>query len=94
MATERALRVVVDLRNVGGKGDKICYKFQKGTCDKGKKCPFKHVKDDKSRTQSPRRTNTRSPSSGNKDDKGKNMSKEEMAKDPMYLSCPGKVQTR
>ena len=55
----------------GGKGDKICYKFQKGTCDKGKKCPFKHVKDDKSRTQSPRRTKTRSPSRGNKDDKGK-----------------------
>ena len=40
-----------------GKGDKVCYKFQKGQCDKGKKikkCPFKHVKDDKARTQSPK----------------------------------------
>ena len=45
-----------------GKGDKICYKFQNGQCDKGKKCPFKHVKDDKARNQSPRRNNTRSPS--------------------------------
>ena len=38
-----------------GKGDKICYKFQKGQCDKGTKCQFKHVKDDKSRTQSPKK---------------------------------------
>ena len=59
-----------------GKGDKVCYKFQKGQCDKGKKCPFKHVKDDKSRTQSPERNRTRSPSQGIKDDKGKKMSKD------------------
>ena len=42
-----------------GKGDKICYKFQKGQCDKGKNCPFKQVKDDKARTKSPRRKNAR-----------------------------------
>ena len=76
----------------GGKGDKICYKFQKGTCDKGKKCPFKHVKEDKSRTQSPRRTKTRSPSRGNKDDKGKKMSKEEMAKTPCIYHAQGKCR--
>ena len=50
------------------KGDKVCYKFQKGQCDKGKKCPFKHVKDDKARTQSPKRNRTCSPSKGKKDD--------------------------
>ena len=75
-----------------GKGDKICYKFQKGQCDKGKKCPFKHVKEDKSRTQSPRRNKTRSPSRGNKDDKGKKMSKEEMAKTPCIYHAQGKCR--
>ena len=76
----------------GGKGDKVCYKFQKGQCDKGKKCPYKHVKDDKARTQSPRRTKTRSPSRGNKDDKGKKMSKEEMAKTPCIYHAQGKCR--
>ena len=75
-----------------GKGDKVCYKFQKGHCDKGKKCPFKHVKDDKSRTQSPKRNRTRSPSKGNKDDKGKKMSKEEMAKTPCIYHAQGKCR--
>ena len=74
------------------KGDKVCYNFQKGQCDKGKKCPFKHVKDDKSRTQSPRRNRTRSPSKGNKDDKGKKMSKEEMAKTPCIYHAQGKCR--
>ena len=74
------------------KGDKVCYKFQNGQCDKGKKCPFKHVKDDKSRTQYPRRNRTRSPSKGNKDDKGKNMSKEEMAKTPCIYHAKGKCR--
>ena len=27
------------------KGEKICFKFQEGKCDKGKNCPFKHVKE-------------------------------------------------
>ena len=76
----------------GGKGDRVCYKFQKGQCDKGKKCPYKHVKDDKARTQSPRRTKTRSPSRGNKDDKGKKMSKEEMAKTPCIYHAQGKCR--
>ena len=75
-----------------GKGDKICYKFQKGQCDKGKKCQFKHVKDDKSRTQSPKKNKTRSPSRGNKDDKGKKMSKEEMAKTPCIYHVQGKCR--
>ena len=75
-----------------GKGDKICYKFQKGQCDKGKKCQFKHVKDDKSRTQPPKRTKTRSPSRGNKYDKGKKMSKEEMAKTPCIYHAQGKCR--
>ena len=44
-----------------GKGDKICYTFQKGQCDKGKNCPFKHVKDDEAHTKSPKKRNTRSP---------------------------------
>ena len=74
------------------KGDKICYKFHKGQCDKGKKCPFKHVKEDKSRTQSPRRSKTCSPSRGNKDDKGKKMSKEEMAKTPCIYHAQGKCR--
>ena len=75
--TERIFfRVVVGLKK-GAKVTKfVCYKFQKGQCDKGKKCQFKHVKDDKSRTQSPERNRTRSPSKGNKDDKGKKMSKD------------------
>ena len=73
-----------------GKGDKICYKFQKGQCDKGKNCPYKHVKDDKARTKSPRRKNTRSPSRGNKGDKGKKLSKEEMAKTPCIYYAQGK----
>ena len=55
-------------------------------------CPFKHVKDDKSRTQSPRRNRTRSPSKGNKDDKGKKMSKEEMAKTPCIYHAQGKCK--
>ena len=75
-----------------GKGDQVCYKFQTGQCDKGKKCPFKHVQDDKSRTQSPRRNRTRSPSKGNKDDKGKKMSKEEMAKTPCIYHAQGKCR--
>ena len=75
-----------------GKGDKVCYKFQKGQCDKGKKCPFKHVKEDKSRTQLPRRNKTRSPSRGNKDDKGKKMPKEEMAKTPCIYHAQGKCR--
>ena len=75
-----------------GEGDKICYKFQKGQCDNGKKCPFKHVKEDKSRTQSPRRNKTHSPSRGNKDDKGKKMSKEEMAKTPCIYHAQGKCR--
>ena len=74
-----------------GKGDQVCYKFQTGQCDKGKKCPFKHVQDDKSRTQSPRRNRTRSPSKGNKDDKGKKMSKE-MAKTPCIYHAQGKCR--
>ena len=73
-----------------GKGDKICYKFRKGQCDKGKNCPYKHVKDDKARTKSPRRKNTRSPSRGNKGDKGKKLSKEEMAKTPCIYHAQGK----
>ena len=75
-----------------GKSDRVCYKWQKGQCDKGKKCPYKHVKDDKARTQSPRRTKTRSPSRGNKDDKGKKMSKEEMAKTPCIYHAQGKCR--
>ena len=74
------------------KGDKVCYKFQKGQCDKGQKCPFKHVKDDKARTQSPKRNRTRSPSKGKKDDKGKNMSKEEMAKTPCIYHAQGQCR--
>ena len=75
-----------------GTGDKICYKFQKGQCDKGKKCQLKHVKEDKSRTQSPTRSKTRSPSRGNKDNKGKKMSKEEMAKTPCIYHAQGKCR--
>ena len=73
-----------------GRGDKICYKFQKGQCDKGRKCPFKHVKDDKARTQSPKRSNTRSPSKGNKGEKGKKLSKDEMTKTPCNCHAQGK----
>ena len=32
-------------RSQSGKGDKICYKFRDGKCEKGKDCPYKHVKD-------------------------------------------------
>ena len=77
----------------GGKGEKICYKFQEGKCDKGKNCPFKHVKDKgKGRTQSPKgRGRTRSPSKGGKkDDKRKKLSREEMAKTPCTYFAQGK----
>ena len=37
-----------------GKGDKICFKFKDGNCDKGKDCPFKHVKDPKPRSITPK----------------------------------------
>ena len=74
------------------KGDKVCYKFQKGQCDKGKNCPYKHVKGDKARTQSPRRNRTRSPSKGKKDDTGKKMSKEDMAKTPCMYHAQGKCR--
>ena len=32
-------------RSQSAKGDKICYKFRDGKCEKGKDCPYKHVKD-------------------------------------------------
>ena len=56
---------------------------------RGRNCPFKHVKDGKARTKSPRRKNTRSPSRGNKGDKGKKLSKEEMTKTPCIYYAQG-----
>ena len=41
-------------RSQSGKGDKICYKFRDGKCEKGKDCPYKHVKDS-SRSGTPKR---------------------------------------
>ena len=32
-------------RSQSAKGDKICYKFWDGNCEKGKDCPYKPVKD-------------------------------------------------
>ena len=75
-----------------GKGDKICYKFQQGQCDKGRNCPHKHVKDDKARAKSPRRKKIRSEPRGNKGDKGKKLSKEEMAKTPCIYHAQGKCK--
>ena len=76
----RVPQVVADPKNVVKGRKSVIYKFQKGQCDKGKKCPFKHVKDDTARTQSPRGNRTKSPSKGNKGDKGKKLSREGMAK--------------
>ena len=42
-------------RSQGGKGDKTCYKFKGGKCDKGKGCPFKHAKDPKPRSTTPKK---------------------------------------
>ena len=65
------------------KGEKICFKFRDGKCDKGKDCPFKHVKE-------PRRDRSTSSKKGKKG-KGRGrsrspsstkLSKEEMAKIP------------
>ena len=58
-------------RSESTKGDKICYKFRDGKCDKGKDCPFKHVKDPKPRSGTPknrkgRGKKGRSPSEGRK----------------------------
>ena len=78
----------------GSKGDKICFKFQEGKCDKGKNCPFKHVKEKGkggSRTASPRgRGRTRSPSKGGKKDGRKKLTKEEMARTPCTYFAQGK----
>ena len=41
-------------RSESTKGDKICYKFRDGKCDKGKDCPFKHVKEPKPRSGTPK----------------------------------------
>ena len=65
------------------KGEKICYKFRDGKCEKGKNCPYKHVKEPRrDRSTSSRkgkkgkgRGRSRSPSSTK-------LSKEEMAKIP------------
>jgi hypothetical protein len=80
--TERVLQVVEGLK-IGAKGTKFAIS-SRSQCDKGK--------DDKARTQSPRRNRTRSPSKGNKDDKGKKMSKEEMAKTPCIYHAQGKCR--
>ena len=77
-------------RSESTKGDKICYKFRDGKCDKGKDCPFNHVKDPKPRTGTPknrkgregRGKKGRSPSEGRK-------SKEEMAKIPCTCFLQG-----
>ena len=42
-------------RSESTKGDKICYKFSDGKCDKGKDCPFKHVKEPKPRSGTPKK---------------------------------------
>ena len=77
-------------RSESTKGDKICYKFRDGKCDKGKDCPFKHVKDPKPRSGTPknrkgRGKKGRSPSEGRK-------SKEEMAKILCTYFQQGKLQ--
>eukprot|EP00435_Cladocopium_sp_Y103_P036206 s1446_g9.t1 len=67
-------------RSQSGKGDKICFKFRGGNCDKGDKCPYKHVKEPKPRSNTPKgkgkgNRKGRSPSKTK-------LSKEEMAKIP------------
>ena len=69
---ENAARVVRETR--------FCYKFRDGKCDKGRDFPFKHVKEPKPRSTTPknkkrRGKEARSPSENRK-------SKEEMAKIP------------
>ena len=67
-------------RSQSGKGDKICYKFRDGKCDKGKDCPFKHVKDSKPRSTTPKNKKGRVKKGRSRSENRK--SKEEMAKIP------------
>ena len=76
-------------RSQSAKGDKICYKFRDGKCEKGKDCPYKYVKDT-SRSGTPKKKGkgkgngrSRSPSK---------MSREEMAKTPCTYFQQGKCR--
>ena len=72
-------------RSHSTKRDKICYKFRDGKCEKGKDCPYKHVKDT-SRSGTPKKKGKGSGRSASPSRK----SKEEMAKIPCAYFQQGK----
>eukprot|EP00435_Cladocopium_sp_Y103_P044832 s114_g12.t1 len=67
-------------RSQSAKGEKICFKFKDGKCDKDDKCPYKHGKDPKPRSNTPK-NGKKGNGKGRSPSKTK-LSKEEMAKIP------------
>ena len=74
-------------RSQSAKGDKICYKFRDGKCEKGKDCPYKHVKDS-SRSGTPKKKGK----GGGRSVSPNRKSKEEMAKIPCTYFQQGKCR--
>ena len=70
------------------KGDRICYKFRDGKCEKGKDCPYKHVKES-SRSGTPKK---KGKGKGGRSASSNRKSKEEMAKIPCTYFQQGKCR--
>ena len=75
-------------RSQSTKGDRICYKFRDGKCEKGKDCPYKHVRES-SRSGTPKK---KGKGKGNKSSSPNRKSKEEMAKIPCTYFQQGKCR--
>ena len=75
-------------RSQSTKGDRICYKFRDGKCEKGKDCPYKHVRES-SRSGTPKK---KGKGKGNKSSSPTRKSKEEMAKTPCTYFQQGKCR--
>ena len=76
-------------RSQSGKGDRICYKFRDGKCEKGKDCPYKHVKDS-SRSGTPKKKGK--GKGGGRSGSPNRKSREEMAKIPRTYFQQGKCR--
>ena len=76
-------------RSQSGKGDRICYKFRDGKCEKGKDCPYKHVKDS-SRSGTPKKKGK--GKGGSRSGSPNRKSREEMAKIPCTYFQQGKCR--
>ena len=88
-AKERVIEVDPVVVAQSGKGDKICYKFRDGKCEKGKDCPYKHVKDS-SRSGTPKKKGK--GKGGSRSGSPNRKSKEEMAKIPCTYFQQGKCR--